>query len=1760
MKKINKKAKRVLCLAIAFALLIGTIFTSNVGTNINANAETQKAVSAGKTVYLTSTNKKNISDLTIASFSTDKAGNYIIDTAEKLAFVCTFISPADSYGKTFKVADDIDAFVLQTESYASGIKDLSDAAAVKEYFESNESGRYNWMETYLSNGINGVFNGTFDGNGVVIYGLYSQSLTKKENGLFPMVDGGGPIGTSAAPTVDTTGGTTLKNFALRNSYITGYSTMGAIIGGTMYNQASAYCDGFVTIDGCEISNCYLYVDDSLTSTTANKAGTFRIGVMAGNSEQDPIKANNCLVYNNKYDGNLYDKSTATHTFYEDISMRLFGYNKHKDVGGVTIRGEVNNSVLINVGLSGTEVANFTNTFTNVNENYFPNLVTYIENADDFKGSIGKTYLGAFNWATDETAGNGTVQWYARENDMPTLVMPAGWKDTVKGYSVWSGPNVDLTTINFAGGTGTKEAPFIIKTADQLWKMVKTQSYSKKYDEVAGQTGAEAANYDPFYYKVADGVDALYLNNIFKNPTYSALETLINGGKYKNWVTGDYFYGNFDGNGVTIYGLASTSRDNEVGFVSGLDGSNVAIKNVNFKASYIKNSNKHRAAVITSNLRNFQYTYGDVTFDHKANIDISNVSVTETGIFSYIERATSEPQVFSTYESVGGLVSFEETPDIIAITNCLYDGSNGILETVTSRDTSVHSIAGIASFRTNCNNVTIYNCVSIGAPLVPMVTSTALSNDTSLSSSYTRYTTGGGNIVIKNCYSPVNAALVSAERDYSVIKNGVTAITKLSGFTEAELPNLDWVNHWSLVDGKPMPKVAPATPDLGMYADYTTYLAYYRNYGLNSSQYPYRDGNYPWVHELKGSGTEDDPYIIDSAQRLAIAIATGGKNLDNKLYYKLACDINLGALPWLEIDKVLPERYRYIPFEGVLDGDGHIVSGLSCIGGDYSGLIPELTGGVVKNLHMRSSYVLSNDTEAGIIAGRVSSGSTISGCSVEGSRATATKTNLITGIGWSITNSYMIKEDAQNADYILNDGTAIKPITNGTVNSANVQTILNDSDNWYLGGGEKALPRLKNFAVAHTTADIDGDGVASDYTTNDLAALRQKLLNNPAYANIFGDVSSNGVTNISDLAILRREMIGTYNEIDDGFWRNVELGKVKIYYAENDTQDMARKVELYLEGLYPEVDIVKVADTAVTDKTVTNVAKYNGEPNAIVITKASADQINDENHGQFDIAYNDNNVVDIYGYSFTAVEAAVNEFIANADPQNNIVVPGNRIIGKIAKEKQRKTVEIASGKTVEVYYAWGDEFNDNKATTVERDSWTARPYHNEGDSRNNIDAGTADASGTRHFNMEGPNVENLESLWEVNNGKLKIWRGINTDVYTGAASTYSWGYKGVAAGAPSADKNDFGSIIDNQDIYIDSGMITTENTMLFKQGYAEMRGSLPNDGHSFPAWWFMTGRTFDRNSKFAPSLYEKVYKRNSGYDGVSDKLDVTNPSTYKYKTPMSYLEFDIIEFLQPTDGLYNTTGNYIDHIQFTIHKYYSGINAEDDKLYIYDWAQGKYLNLNGNVVSGALGISREDFVNTSNSATAFVHKYSPNNIEYLYGENGTGRGCRSSYSVAEAVRKGKLSSSAKVQDTYTYGFYWNVDESNSKYNLIVYVDFDNNNTMAYNERIFSINQDCGHQPNDSTFTDPIYGKSYEYDTWNQYAYMLLDNSFYTSNPTGANTGVAMHTDLLDSNSGTDKTTFDIEYVRVYQENGRRDIITPDTEFFNTDDHFGYGSND
>ena len=130
-----------------------------------------------------------------------------------------------------------------------------------------------------------------------------------------------------------------------------------------------------------------------------------------------------------------------------------------------------------------------------------------------------------------------------------------------------------------------------------------------------------------------------------------------------------------------------------------------------------------------------------------------------------------------------------------------------------------------------------------------------------------------------------------------------------------------------------------------------------------------------------------------------------------------------------------------------------------------------------------------------------------------------------------------------------------------------------------------------------------------------------------------------------------------------------------------------------------------------------------------------------------------------------------------------------------------------------------------------------------------------------------------------------------------------------------------------------------------------------------------------------------------------------------------------------------------------------------------------------------------------------------------------------------------------------------------------------------ELVLEVNKATGHDTafdNNGTSVniqdkDPTVKTEDEYSIWNQYAYMLLDNCFYTSNAYGSATfnwpsmkhnaevGITPFTDVLskDTNKGIfDKTTFDVEYVRVYQQDGRRDIVTPATEAFNTGNHFGY----
>ena len=76
-------------------------------------------------------------------------------------------------------------------------------------------------------------------------------------------------------------------------------------------------------------------------------------------------------------------------------------------------------------------------------------------------------------------------------------------------------------------------------------------------------------------------------------------------------------------------------------------------------------------------------------------------------------------------------------------------------------------------------------------------------------------------------------------------------------------------------------------------------------------------------DYSGTGTEADPYVIDSPEKLAklAEIVNGGDSLEGK-YITQTADIDLGGKEWTPIGTAAA------PFAGVYNGLGHKISGLS----------------------------------------------------------------------------------------------------------------------------------------------------------------------------------------------------------------------------------------------------------------------------------------------------------------------------------------------------------------------------------------------------------------------------------------------------------------------------------------------------------------------------------------------------------------------------------------------------------------------------------------------------------------------------------------------------------------------------------------------------------------------------------------------------------------------------------------------------------------
>ncbi len=1772
--RINKSTKKVLSLILAFAVFVGTFFVTNVGVNINTKA------------------LNSISQWDGVTFDTELSGDgtqenpYKITNAAELAAVCYGRHTGSTTGKYFKV-EGVSEFYMDNLSTPATVKALSSSNDVNAHYNA-------YIDAATKPTVwqpNAEVTLKFDGNGATVYGLYMVDVAYA--GLFHIA----------------CGGTEIKNIIVRNSYIyndedfaenTNLRNAGFILGSTKAASSSES----------------VKIKYSVARSNYGYGFGGRIGEIVGQSFNTKVEIDTCLaVDNDLYYRNSYTASIAT------VPPHFF------------VRGGWSGTVTNSIGFGAVpQIRGLYNATTPVN-NYCVGSIGGVDgavdgthiiriiNADDGFSFAAKENLTNLNWA--DNINNGEGYWHVIPGDYPSPIKPEGWKEVTR-EPVWDGTAAE----KFESGSGTEKDPFIIKTAEQLYKMVLDGG---KFDDGT-----------PAYYKVSPDVTDIYLNSI-QGGTLQTLKDLVEVKKSaNNWTkafnSNDYkadndgdgladekqaFTGVFDGNGVTIHGLYSSNAYATgvvktwlawgTGFVPAVKY-NAVIKNVNFDKTYICNEQSGYAGVITASIGLDTSNGGNCTTTNASfyNIAVRNTYMHKGGSSAYVDTTTQE-KTFGAYTK-GGLVAAHGSPGSLSFVNCVYDGVGSELV----YDTNDHT-AGIFAAANSASKVKMIGCVSIG--LQPL----ACSLEVSLATMVNCYTTKPLDQITDNNNPSAeyleayvnNLNSVSAKSNYDNYVSsyfedntnapGVKVIEEKDQFSNADFPLLNW-GIWSIKSVEnnrtlPMPSITKG--DISGYVQVTDMICEQVG-GAGNFNYSggHEKGTYGQFYKLVGSGTANDPYIIHNALELANAISTGGINISQPLHYKLICDINLSSLNWIHTgnierieykfdsdtnqyaldengNKIETNRYnmyKYVPFKGVLDGNGHTIYELNATAPNSGALIPVLDGGTVKNLHIRNSAAKTAIFGVG--------NGTIENCSAENCYVADNDNALILGENVNVVNSYC------NDAYYLENGEQVTPIADGTT--------------WYKAGVD-GKPRLVSNAKNMPCADIDGDGKGDSYGAADVVALRNYLLEKDGFEYIYGDVSGNGVTNLSDLVILTRSISDTYNGIQDGFWRNLELGNLKIYYGENDNYDAARKLELYLEAAVSGVDIIKVvsAQKTFTDDNFEKDAVYvhsndivdstDGQLEIIVGNISNSELYADDNlkSNQYSITYDkQNGVLWLKGENFTAVEQAVIDFISNSDASTSTIYT----VEPTLLDEKKWPVEIDG--TI-YYYTWGDEFDDPDLLL---DNWQYSSNTTESEYEKYLEKhpnATTDLR-AKYLNLETALAKDISKLYVFDEGKLSMRRGVYK---TDAVQTYKDDYEAlgyIGLEVPTDElvdgngevKNGFEDTINisssdydgnatnddsTSDIFVSGAKLISQKSLLVKQGYFEFMASLPSDGHAFPSWWMMGDATGGNNNAYTESLFGKVYKLNQGYTG-GNAIDITKyETTCKYQYPNAFFEIDIIELMQDItnfdDKNYYDTSNKKNYYNFltgdtnvsgsncglvgvydynlpiNMHKYYD-LGVSGGKYHYIDWEKNKRTEY----ALSTVGITADKTIRADEQAVAFKDR----NTYKAYYTTTSGLSSKSIEDMQYSANSQKILTTMR-----RYGFKWEVNGSSYKYTLYVdrnadgkfanvYVDKNGDgDTVDNNEceqEIFVIEQiNYAEKASDDPVPDVA--------TANQYMYFLIDNKFYTANQY-YHKGVTVFKDLLTKEYSDEKTTLDIEYMRVYQADDHRDIVTPETENFNNGNHFGY----
>ncbi len=153
----------------------------------------------------------------------------------------------------------------------------------------------------------------------------------------------------------------------------------------------------------------------------------------------------------------------------------------------------------------------------------------------------------------------------------------------------------------------------------------------------------------------------------------------------------------------------------------------------------------------------------------------------------------------------------------------------------------------------------------------------------------------------------------------------------------------------------------------------------------------------YTSAFSGSGTESRPYLIASAGNLAyLASQVNSGTTYSGSYFRQTANIDLSAHYWVPIGNNSND------FQGTYDGDGHTISNMTTIEGEYSGLFGYINDATIQNLGIENSTIKAYSSSyayAGGIVGATGR-STITNCyntgSVSATRATGSSSYAYAG--------------------------------------------------------------------------------------------------------------------------------------------------------------------------------------------------------------------------------------------------------------------------------------------------------------------------------------------------------------------------------------------------------------------------------------------------------------------------------------------------------------------------------------------------------------------------------------------------------------------------------------------------------------------------------------------------------------------------------------------------------------------------------------------